>query len=78
MLIDESASALLTDQPQIHLRNSHMSTTPPTIPAPLPPLSPNAREALLIVTKRYLDACYSTMRAHGYGREIPSTLHSVK
>jgi hypothetical protein len=53
-------------------------TTPTPAPAPLPPLSPNASDALLIVTRKWLDACHSTMRAHGYGSDIPSTLHSVK
>ena len=46
-------------------------TTPTPAPAPLPPPSSNALDALLIVTKRWLDACHSTMRAHGYGHEIP-------
>ena len=45
---------------------------------PLPPLSPNALDALLISTKKLLDECRSRMRAQGYGHLIPSNLHSVK
>jgi hypothetical protein len=36
-------------------------TNPTPAPAPLPPLNENARKALLIATKRWLDACNQTI-----------------